>query len=315
MTAPGRIVVVGSANVDLSVTVDRLPRPGETVLGGELIRGTGGKGANQAIAARRSGAQVCFVGAVGRDDLGEELVQVLGSEGIDVSLVARTEAATGTALIVVDAHGQNMITVSPGANATVGMPAVTRLADVLPGAAALLLQLEIPVRTALAAAQAAHAVGVPVVLNAAPLPAPDDPDLDALLCIVDLLVVNETEAAGLTGLVDAEPSAAAALLLASVSGDIAITLGERGAFAAATAMMTTVPAFPVDAVDAVGAGDAFCGELVVARYHRGLGFAAAVRRACAAGALSTSRRGVRHALPTQAEVDALLAARTGSEEA
>ena len=306
MTAAGHVVVVGSANVDLSVAVSRLPRPGETILGGELIRGGGGKGANQATAARRGGAKVYFVGAVGRDDLGAELVRVLRAAGVDVSLVARAEVPTGTALIVVDPDGQNMITVSPGANATLGVSSLAGLAAVLPGTAALLLQLEVPVSTALAAARAARDAGVPVVLNAAPLPARPDPDLDALLGAVDLLVVNETEAATLTGVVRTDQALMASSLLTRVPGDVVITLGEHGAIAATTAMTTVAAPFPVDAVDAVGAGDAFCGELVVARYRDGLTLDAAVRRACAAGALTASRRGVWGALPTRAEIDSLV---------
>jgi len=307
----GHLVVVGSANVDLSVTVGRLPQPGETVLGGDLVRGTGGKGVNQATAIRRSGAQVYFVGAVGEDNLGAELVQALDSEGVDVSLVTRAPAATGTALIVVAPDGENMITVSRGANATLDAPAVAPMAALLPGAAALLLQLEVPVATALAAAQAAREAGVPVVLNAAPLPAAADADLDALLSLVDVLVVNETEAAGLTGLVGVEHSKVAASLRTRVPGDVVITLGEHGAFVATPEMLGIVPPFPVDAVDAVGAGDAFCGELVSARYHRCLNFAVAVRRACAAGAITASRPGVRTALPTRTEIDSFLAAHLG----
>jgi len=310
----GHVVVVGSANVDLSVAVDRLPRPGETVLGGELVRGTGGKGANQATAVRRGGSAVYFVGAVGADDLGSELVQTLDADGVDVSMVARAPVATGTALIVVGPDGQNMITVSRGANATLDAPTVTRMAALLPGAVALLLQLEVPVPTALAAAKAARAAGVPVVLNAAPLPAMFDADLESLLSLVDILVVNETEAIGLAGLVGVEQSQVAASLRARVPGDVVITLGERGALVATSQKMAFVAPFPIDAIDAVGAGDAFCGELVVARYQHGLDFVVAVRRACAAGALTASRRGVRSALPTRVELDTFLASHLASSE-
>ena len=191
----GKIVVLGSLNMDLSIRVPRLPRPGETVAGTELVRGAGGKGANQALAARRLGAQVALVGMVGADQFGAELRDSLAAGGVDVSGVAvAADAVTGVALIVVGPDGDNMITISPGANAKLTAPDLRAPLD---GAHALLLQLEIPIDACRAAADAARSGGVPVVLNAAPLPDHPGADLAELIRRSDVLVVNETEAAGL----------------------------------------------------------------------------------------------------------------------
>ncbi|MEV4813115.1 ribokinase [Micromonospora avicenniae] len=303
----GKIVVLGSLNMDLSIRVPRLPRPGETVAGTEMVRGTGGKGANQALAARRLGAQVALVGAVGADQFGAELRDDLVASGVDVSGVAvAPEVATGVALIVVDPHGENMITISPGANATLTAPDLRAQLD---GAHALLLQLEVPVDACRAAADAARCAGVPVVLNAAPLPDHPADDLTELIRGSDVLVVNETEAAGLA------PGAASADDAARILRDlgvpeVVVTLGEHGAIAADRAGLTHVPAFSVDAVDAVGAGDAFCAEFSLARTAGGADLATATRRACAAGGLAASRPGAAASLPHRDEVDRLLDAPT-----
>lgn len=301
----GKIVVLGSLNMDLSIRVPRLPRPGETVAGTEMVRGTGGKGANQALAARRLGAQVALVGMVGADQFGAELREDLVAGGVDVSGVAvASEVATGVALIVVDPEGENMITISPGANATLTAPDLRAQLD---GAHALLLQLEVPVDACRAAADAARAAGVPVVLNAAPLPDHPGDDLAELIRGSDVLVVNETEAAGLA------PGAASTNDAARILRDLGIpevvvTLGEHGAIAADRAGLTHVPAFPVDAVDAVGAGDAFCAEFSLARTAGGADLVTATRRACAAGGLAASRPGAAASLPRRDEVDRLFGA-------
>ncbi|MEV0201394.1 PfkB family carbohydrate kinase, partial [Nonomuraea sp. NPDC050691] len=206
------LVVVGSLNMDLTVPVTRLPGRGETVAGAAAVRAAGGKGANQAVAAARLGARVRLVGQVGDDALGRDLLAAVAGEGVDVSGVRQAPAATGLAMIVVEDGGENMITVARGAN---GLFHLTDLD--LSGAGAILLQLEIPVAACLAAARQARAQGVPVILNAAPY----TQGLDELLALVDLLIVNEGEAAALCGGTDP------AGLLALGPRAAVVTLGRR----------------------------------------------------------------------------------------
>ncbi|WP_285391943.1 ribokinase [Streptomyces sp. RKAG337] len=310
-----RLVVVGSLNMDLSVTVPRLPRPGETVSGADVVRGPGGKGGNQAVAAARLGARVRMVGMLGDDTHGVELRAALTAEGIDDSTVGTLPAtASGLALIVVQHDGENTITLSPGANHHLDEATLRSLTEgtVANRADTVLLQLEVPLPTVLAAAREARAAGALTVLNAAPLPGPG-PLPAELLRAVDVLIVNETEAAGLLGLPDA-PSAGrdedwtarAERLRLLGPGTVVVTLGAAGAVAADARGGLSEPGFPADAVDTVGAGDAFCAQLAIAL---GLGrpLAESVRRACAAGAVAATRHGAQNALPTRAEVDSLLA--------
>ncbi|MEV4109693.1 ribokinase [Nonomuraea sp. NPDC049695] len=285
------LVVVGSLNMDLTVQVTRLPGRGETVAGAAVVRAAGGKGANQAVAAARLGARVRLVGQVGDDAVGRELLAAVAGEGVDVSGVRQAPADTGLAMIVVEDGGENMITIARGAN---GLLRPTDLD--LTGADALLLQLEIPVAACLAAARQARAHGVPVILNAAPYAH----GLDELLTLVDLLIVNEGEAAALCGGTDT------AALLALGPRAAVVTLGEHGARGQDASGACQVPSFPVPAVDAVGAGDTFCAQLALA-YASGLPLAQAVRRACAAGALATTGHGAQTAMPTGDQVERLFA--------
>lgn len=313
MREPG-VVVVGSLNMDLRVRVPRLPRPGETVPGGDLERGAGGKGANQAVAARRLGVRTAMVGRVGDDEFGAQLSAALAEAGVDVAGVSTVPGPTGTALILVDPAGENIITSSPGANARLRPDGLAALAGQLDTAGVLLLQLEVPIETSTAAARLARAAGVPVVLNAAPLPTTVDERLRGLIGLADLLVVNETEAAGLVGAattepVEADPHAYVLALRRLGPTEVVVTLGAEGAVLAGVGGGTRhVPAFRIEVADAVGAGDAFCAELAVARVTGVRALEIAVRRACAAGALAATRPGAQHALPGRAEVDALLAA-------
>jgi ribokinase len=308
MSEPVSLLVVGSLNMDLSVAVPRLPVPGETVLGDGAVRSPGGKGANQAVAARRLGARVQMVGLVGDDVFGAEVLTAIEGDGVDVTAVGTTGgAATGLAMIIVRPDGENVIAVASGANARLG-PGV---GEALPGdVSALLLQLEIPVDACLAAATAARARGARVVLNAAPYPAVVPDELPRLLREVDLLVVNEAEAAALYGSLDGGPvpdwETVAARLRGLGPAEVVVTLGPGGAAGADAAGAFRVPAFPVTALDQVGAGDAFCAQLAIARAE-GRPLAEAVRRGCAAGALATVRRGAQASLPTRADVEALLA--------
>lgn len=298
----GRVVVVGSSNTDMIVQADRLPRPGETVLGGDLVMAAGGKGANQAVAAARLGAQVAFVARVGNDMFGAEAIERFRREGLDVSHVVRDpEAPSGVALIVVEPGGQNIIAVAPGANARLSPDDVAAAREVFVGAGVVLLQLEVPVETVLAAAQAGRQAGARVILN--PAPAPSGPLPDEIWASVDIVTPNETEAAALTG-ADAPEDAARALLARGV-GIVIVTLGAEGALVATRDGMQRVPGFPVQAVDATAAGDAFNGALAVA-LARGDDLDVAARYAHAVAAISVTRLGAQPSLPTAAEVEAFL---------
>ncbi|MBO0608230.1 ribokinase [Myceligenerans salitolerans] len=305
----GRVVVVGSANVDVVVEVPHHPRGGETVLGGDVRRTPGGKGANQAVAAARGGgAETTFVGALGRDEAAELLLSSLERAAVRTDLVDRVAAPTGTALITVTPDGRNAIAVAPGANSHVRVDAArsARLA----AADVVLLQLEIPV-DAVRSAAAAKRPGALVVLNAAPsrrLPAD-------VWSQIDILVVNETEAAdlvaGLPGpttpaTAPADPSALAAALLGRVPA-VVVTVGDEGSLVAERGKrLLTIPAHPVRAVDTTGAGDAYCGVLAAA-LSRGGSLDAAARLANAAAALAVTSPGAQDAIPTAEEVEALAA--------
>jgi ribokinase len=303
------LIVVGSSNTDLIVRAKRLPQAGETVLGGDLTTAAGGKGANQAVAAARLGARVTFVARIGTDMFGEQALASLERDGLDLRFLRRDPAApSGVALIVVDEQGQNLIAVAPGANhrLTPADVAAAQPALAHEGAQVMLLQLETPLETVLAAAQTGKAAGQTVILN----PAPAQPLPDALYAALDFITPNEHEAAALTG--EAEPEAAARSLLARGVGVVVITLGAAGALAATReGAAERVPGFRVQAVDTTAAGDAFNGALGTA-LARGLALRAAVRYAHAAAALAVTRAGAQPSLPTRAEVEALLAAQASA---
>ncbi len=297
------IIVIGSANTDLIVRAARLPAAGETVLGGDLATAAGGKGANQAVAAARLGAPVAFVGRIGQDMFGQQSAAGLAAEGLDLTYLVRdSETPSGVALIVVDDAGQNLIAVAPGANGRLTPADVAAAQPALAAARVLLLQLEIPMETVLAAARAGRAAGLIVILN----PAPAQPLPPELYALVDYLTPNEHEAALLAGV--AVPEAAAGVLLGWGVRGVIVTLGQAGALVApATAPAVHVPGFRVAAVDTTAAGDAFNGGLAVA-LARADGLPAAVRFAHAVAALSVTRPGAQPSLPSGAEVAAFLAA-------
>ena len=288
------VVVVGSANVDLVLPVQRIPRPGETVLASGLTRGPGGKGANQAVAAARAGAVTAFVAALGNDDGGALLREALSGSGVDLSLVSSVDAPTGTAIITVDAAGENAITVAPSANATLTLSAAARAA--VSQAKIVLSQLEIPFDTVQAAAEASGYF----ILNAAPAAELSD----ELLGHVDLLVVNETEAEAVGGpklssLLDRVPAAV-------------VTLGAEGAVILTRAAdEIRVPGVPVEVVDTTAAGDTFCGVLaatLAARSSTGSvtegDLTNAVRRANVAASLSVQAAGAIPSVPHGDAIDA-----------
>ena len=286
-----RIVVLGSLNIDLVVTVPHLPRPGETILGEQLGRYPGGKGANQAVAAARLGGEVAIVGRVGSDSFGPGLIQNLEANGVDAAGVeVDTAAATGAALIYVEASGQNMIAVAPGANARLDASDVQRAVARLQAGDVLLTQLEIPVPVVDQAARAARRADVRVLLNAAPARR-----LDAgLLSQLDALVVNEREAAALVD--QGDPSHAASALHAAGARIAIVTLGPAGSIFCDNTGVHRVEPFRVTAIDSTGAGDAFMGALA-AGIARGLDTETAVCFANAAGAAATTSLGAQAALP------------------
>jgi ribokinase len=300
------VAVVGSLNMDLVVRVRRHPRPGETVMGLGHASHPGGKGANQAVAAARLGASVSMVGRVGDDGHGRQLLDALRADGVGVRHVLRGSRPTGVAFIQVDESGQNSIVVSPGANAEVTEDDVR--AQDLTAAAVVMLQLEVPIDTVLAAARAGREAGASVLLNLAPAA----PLTREQLADVSHLLVNEHEAAALLGAearaVTADPVAAARRLtdLAPVA---VVTVGAEGAaWAERGGGEGRQPAFPVEVVDTTAAGDAFAGALAARLAAGERDLAAAVRFACAAGSLATTRAGAQPSLPTLAEVESLLGA-------
>ncbi|NED97405.1 ribokinase [Phytoactinopolyspora alkaliphila] len=297
MTRP-RIAVLGSANMDLVVTTQRAPERGETVTGHEFRTVPGGKGANQALAAARAGGDVTFLGAVGDDDFGRRIRDLLEADGIDVGELAVVAETTGTAHITVDDTGDNSIVVVPGANGC-----VTALTDphraAIRAADALLLQLELPLLVVAEAAAYAHSVGVRTVLT----PAPAIPLAGSLLEQVDFLVPNEHEAMILTG---ADDPHQAGRELAERCAQVVVTLGAEGAvYLGSGRPALQVPAFPVEVLDTTAAGDTFVGVLAVG-LAEGLEPEATLRRAAAASALSVQRFGASSSMPTRTEIDHFL---------
>lgn len=285
----GRVIVVGSVNLDLVYRVPHLPRPGETLLGTDLARLSGGKGGNQAHAAARvapEGVAVAFVGCVGDDDAAPRLRADLERAGVDVSGVLTVPGPSGTALIAVDEGGENTIVVIPGANAAWPVDAVAGLE--LRAGDVVVLQLEVPFEVVEAVAARAAELGARVVLNAAPM----DARVRGLAGRVDVLVVNEVEAAELFG-VDDDADAIAGVA-GTLETDLVVTLGAAGVlFARAGGPVQSLPAFPVDAIDTVGAGDAFVGGFAAALAASG-SLDMAVRAGAAAGALTATVAGARH---------------------
>jgi len=304
------VVVVGSANLDYTVQVPRLPGPGETVLGTGLLTSHGGKGANQAVAARRAGAAVTFIGKRGADPPGEAIARRLAEEGIGTEgFLTDPAAPTGAAFIAVDPAGQNQIVVAPGANAALTADDLLACLPLLKGGRVLLAQLETPLATMREALRAGRAAGMVSILNPAPA-APVGPEI---FRAVDLLVPNEQEAALLADRPVqsvAEAGVAAARLLDFGCKAVLVTLGSQGALLVRRGEARHFPAFPVEAVDATAAGDAFCGVLAAA-LAEGRALEEAIPFACAAGALTCTRRGAQESLPTRDAVLALMRRRAG----
>lgn len=297
------ILVIGSLNADLVVRAPRFPAPGETIRGEDLVTVPGGKGANQAVAAARLGADVAMIGRVGADSFGISLIENLKQNHVDATHVTRdTSAATGTAVIVVDSHGQNSIVLSPGANAKV------KPADVEPASfldpKLLLLQLEIPTETVLHSARLAKQNGLRVLLN--PAPAKEIPD--ELIALADFIIPNETELGLLTGQFVSNvksAEAAARSLVTREAQTVIVTLGANGALIVRKDATKHIPSFKVNVVDTTAAGDAFIGGFAVALLG-GQSLEDAVQYASACGALAVTKFGAQPSLPTKQEVEEFL---------
>ncbi len=295
------IVVFGSTNLDQVGTVSRLPAPGETVAGGTFSMAPGGKGANQALAARRAGADVRHVSAVGDDAFADMALKLLREGGVDLSEVRAAPAATGIAMIFVDASGENVIAVLPGANGTVSAEDADRTLTGLTANDTILLQQEIPQAATRRALDIARAKGARSVINTAPF-LPDTPEMAKL---ADITVANETEFALLSGRPIEELDAAMDEWVANTGRTIVVTLGPDGARAASPEGKFSVPAYNVTPVDTVGAGDTFCGYLA-ASLDAGMDLEKAMRRAAVAGSLACLNPGAQPAIPLAGDVDGLV---------
>jgi ribokinase len=284
------VCVMGSANLDLVARAQRLPGPGETVMGTDFAEHPGGKGLNQAVAAARAGASVAFVGAVGHDNAGDVLAAVMAADHIDAGGLQRVAAPTGRALIGVSADAENSIIVVPGANALAE-------AGETPAARVVLVQLEVPVAQVVVALRRGRAAGATTVLNPAPAAALDD----ATVALCDVIVPNEHEVELLGGV---------ARLLQAGAGAVVVTRGAEGADVHTAEGLRHIDPFAVVPVDSTGAGDSFCGALA-ARLAAGDDLLVAARFAAAGGALATTRHGAVPSIPTAAEIVSLLQASAG----
>lgn len=282
------VVVVGSCNLDLVSNTDHLPSPGETLRATDYAEHAGGKGLNQAVACARMGARTAFIGCVGDDSAGTMLRELLNSEGIDTLQLITVDAPTGRAFITVDASGENTIVIGAGANAHLGDTAIT-----VPRTKVLLTQLEIPLLVVIDVLTQARRQTSVTVLN----PAPATPLTKELLSLCDIAVPNETESAALGG---------TQVLRDLGATTVITTLGERGAEISDATSMTPIAPYKVDAIDTVGAGDAFVGALC-AELARGESIEHAARIASIAGALATTVHGAVPSLPTRAAVMSLYA--------
>lgn len=293
------ITVFGSMNIDLLMAVPSLPAPGETVLCPTYELKPGGKGCNQAVAAARAGAKVAMVGMVGQDGFGDRVLRTLEREGIDTTHIGRAPQPTACAIIAVDPKGENQIAVGSGAN-------LAARADSAPDARlgpgqTLLLQMEVTPAETWAILARARAGGCRTILNLAPA----GPVPDSALPLIDILIVNEIEAAQLAGGAG-EPQALAESLRARTGGTVIVTLGAAGVLAATPGGIVTIPALKIEPVDTTGAGDAFCGILAAA-LDAGIDLPFALRRASAGAALACLALGAQESLPDKAAIDAAVA--------
>ena len=296
-----KVVIIGSSNLDITARVKRLPRPGETIGGGRLLTANGGKGANQAVAAARLGADVTLLTCLGRDSSGETIDKSLAAEGIDTSKIKFSSTPTGTALIFVDDNAENCIAVAPGSNMDLMPEDLDSISGNLKEAAYMLIQMEIPKQTVERAAAMADSLGVKVILN----PAPMGPVSKELFSHLWLITPNETEAEKLTGItIETENDAriVAEALFAEGVENVIITMGSRGSLVCTRQRMEFVPAKPVKALDTTGAGDCYNGALVAA-LAEGKDLFDAARVATAASAIAVTRLGAQTSAPYRNEIE------------
>lgn len=305
MKNAGHLVVLGSINADHILNLNAFPAPGETVTGNQYQVAFGGKGANQAVAAGRSGASIAFIACTGDDDTGERIRKQLVSDNIDVEPVSTIAGeSTGVALIFVNGEGENVIGIHAGANAALSPALVEAQRERIAQASALLMQLESPIESVLAAAKIAHQHQTMVALN--PAPARELPD--ELLTLVDIITPNETEAEKLTGIAvknDEDAAKAAQALHNKGIKTVIITLGSRGVWASVEGKGQRVPGFKVEAVDTIAAGDTFNGALITALLEE-KPLADAIRFAHAAAAIAVTRKGAQPSVPWRDEIDLFL---------
>ncbi len=299
------IVIIGSSNTDMIIKLPHIPKPGETVLGGNFSTSAGGKGANQAVSAARAGGEIIFIARVGDDIFGEQAVEGFIKSGINIdNIITDKKAPSGVALIFVDENGENSIAVAPGANASLSPSDITASKDTIASAGIVLLQLEIPLETVRTAAEIAAENGVDIILN----PAPARPLGDDILRHISILTPNESEAELLTGIkVGDEESAAQAADALSAKGvkTVLITLGPRGVYVSSKDFNGIVPGFSVNAVDTTAAGDVFNGVLALS-LSEDMPLVDGVRFSNAAAALSVTRLGAQPSAPYRKEIEDFL---------
>lgn len=305
MKTAGKLVVLGSINADHILNLESFPTPGETVTGNHYQVAFGGKGANQAVAAGRSGADIAFIACTGDDDIGERIRKQLETDRIDIAPVSAVAGeSTGVALIFVNGEGENVIGIHAGANAALSTTLVEAQRERIAQASALLMQLESPLDSVLLAAQIAHQNHTTVVLN----PAPARELSDELLALVDIITPNETEAEKLTGVrVENDDDAAKAAQVLHDKGidTVIITLGSRGVWASVKGEGRRVAGFRVPAIDTIAAGDTFNGALMTALLEE-TPLADALRFAHAAAAIAVTRKGAQPSVPWREEIDDFL---------
>lgn len=305
MKTAGKLVVLGSINADHILNLDSFPTPGETVTGNQYQVAFGGKGANQAVAAGRSGANIAFIACTGEDDIGERVRQQLANDRIDVASVSVIAGeSTGVALIFVNGEGENVIGIHAGANAALSPVLVEAQKTRIAQADALLMQLESPLESVMLAAKIAHQHQTQVILN----PAPARELSDELLALVDIITPNETEAEKLTGIRvenDDDAAKAAQALHSKGIDTVIITLGSRGVWASVKGEGQRVPGFKVQAIDTIAAGDTFNGALITALLEDKT-LNEAIRFAHAAAAIAVTRKGAQPSVPWREEIDEFL---------
>jgi ribokinase len=301
-SSPKKIIVIGSSNTDMVIRSQKMPRPGETVLGGDFMMNQGGKGANQAVAVAKLGGNTMFIGKIGNDIFGKQTVEMLGKLGIDTTHVTISDRPSGVALINVDASGENSIAVASGANADLTPADIDAAEKDIANAALIIMQLESPLETVEYAAKVAKKHGVTVILN--PAPAPAQPLSASLLENVDIIIPNKTEAEIISGIeISDEESEQRAINAIHAMGikTVIFTLGSKGALLCEDGTSQLIPTFKVKAIDTTAAGDTFCGAFCVA-ISEGRPIRDAILFANRAGSITVTRMGAQQSIPTRDEI-------------